>query len=95
MQRRGPPSQLPGAAVLCCAVLCCICAAVLCAVQHPLHPSCTTRHCHVVVSGRSCVEGGGLGNLGALVLVVMMSWHLGAFSQQSVAGVQGLSRQVF
>ena len=56
---------------------------------------CTTRHCLVVVSGRSRVEGGGYGNVGVLVLVVVLSWCLGAFSQQPVAGVQGLPRQVF
>jgi hypothetical protein len=32
--------------------------------------------------------------VGVLVLVVVLSWCLGAFSQQSVAGVQGLPRQV-
>jgi hypothetical protein len=28
--------------------------------------------------------------VGVLVLVVVVSWHLGAFSQHPVAGVQGL-----
>jgi hypothetical protein len=28
--------------------------------------------------------------VGVLVLIVMLSWYLGAFSQHSVAGVQGL-----
>jgi hypothetical protein len=85
MQRRSPPSQV----LLCCDVLCC------CAVQHPLPPPCATRHCHDVVSGRSCVEGGGQGNAGVLVLIVVVSWYLGAFSQHPVAGVQGLPREGF
>ena len=34
-------------------------------------------------------------NVGVLALVVVLSWCLGAFSQQPVAGVQGLPRQVF
>jgi hypothetical protein len=32
--------------------------------------------------------------VGVLVLVVVLSWHLGAFSQHSVAGVQGLPSEV-
>jgi hypothetical protein len=85
MQRRGPPSQVMlCCAVLCCAVLCC------CAVQHPLPPSCTARHYLVVVSGRSCVEGGSWGNVGVLVLVVMLLWYLGRWCGEAGATKVGL-----
>jgi membrane protein required for beta-lactamase induction len=54
----------------------------------------TTLSLLVVV--RVLREGAGVWhNVDVLVLVVMLSWYLGAFSQHSVAGVQGLPRQVF
>jgi hypothetical protein len=76
----------------CCALLCCV--VVLFSTRSPPHAVLLATDLSLSVVVR-VLRGGGYGNVGVLVLVVVLSWCLGAFSQQPVAGVQGLPRQVY
>jgi hypothetical protein len=79
--------------VLCCVVFCC-CAF---STRSPPHAVLLATALSLSVAVRVLGGGGarGTGNVGVVVLVIVLSWCLGTFSQQPVAGVQGLPRQVF